>query len=53
VEVHPAPEKAISDGAQSLDIPQFQKMMNELEPYIQLWKSSRAKENAAAAAATH
>jgi len=28
-------------------------MMNELEPYIQLWKSSRAKENAAAAAATH
>src|SRR6202011_985609 len=27
VEVHPAPEKAISDGAQSLDIPQFQKMM--------------------------
>ena len=53
VEVHPAPEKAISDGAQSLDIPQFQKMMKELEPYIQLWKSSRAKENAAAAAATH
>jgi 3-deoxy-7-phosphoheptulonate synthase len=53
VEVHPAPEKAISDGAQSLDIPQFQRMMNELEPYIQLWKSSRAKENAAAAAATH
>src|ERR1700690_2631622 len=41
VEVHPAPEKAISDGAQSLDIPQFQKMMKELEPYIQLWKSSR------------
>ena len=53
VEVHPAPEKAISDGAQSLDIPQFQKMMKDLEPYIQLWKSSRAKENAAAAAATH
>jgi 3-deoxy-7-phosphoheptulonate synthase len=53
VEVHPAPEKAISDGAQSLDIPQFQKMMTDLEPYIQLWKSSRAKENAAAAAATH
>jgi 3-deoxy-7-phosphoheptulonate synthase len=53
VEVHPAPEKAISDGAQSLDIPQFQKMMTDLEPYIQLWNSSRAKENAAAAAATH
>jgi 3-deoxy-7-phosphoheptulonate synthase len=53
VEVHPAPEKAISDGAQSLDIPQFQKMMADLGPYIQLWKSSRVKENAAAAAATH
>jgi hypothetical protein len=34
VEVHPAPKKAISDGAQSLDIPQFTKMMQELEPYV-------------------
>src|ERR1700687_6063374 len=33
VEVHPAPEKAISDGAQSLDLAQFQKMMKDLEPY--------------------
>jgi 3-deoxy-7-phosphoheptulonate synthase len=49
VEVHPAPEKAISDGAQSLDIPQFQKMMKDLEPYVHLWKSSRAKEAVAAA----
>jgi 3-deoxy-7-phosphoheptulonate synthase len=50
VEVHPAPEKAISDGAQSLDLPQFQKMMKDLEPYIQLWNESRKKEAAAAAA---
>src|SRR4030081_624680 len=49
VEVHPAPEKAISDGAQSLDIPQFQKMMKDLEPYIQLWNQSRKTEIAAAA----
>ena len=49
VEVHPAPEKAISDGAQSLDIPQFQKMMKVLEPYIALWKASRPKETAATA----
>jgi 3-deoxy-7-phosphoheptulonate synthase len=49
VEVHPAPEKAISDGAQSLDIPQFQKMMKDLEPYIQLWNRSRKTEIAAAA----
>src|SRR6201998_2464431 len=41
VEVHPAPEKAISDGAQSLDLPQFQKMMEELKPYVELWKESR------------
>jgi 3-deoxy-7-phosphoheptulonate synthase len=50
VEVHPAPEKAISDGAQSLDLPQFQKMMKDLEPYFQLWKASRRQENAAAVA---
>src|SRR5580765_2415674 len=41
IEVHPAPEKAISDGAQSLDLPQFERMMNELKPYIELWKDSR------------
>src|SRR5262252_557365 len=41
VEVHPAPEKAISDGAQSLDLAQFTKMMEELKPYIGLWKESR------------
>ncbi len=49
VEAHPAPEKAISDGAQSLDLPQFQKMMKDLEPFIQLWNESRKKEMAAAA----
>src|SRR5450432_2484612 len=54
VEVHPAPEKAISDGAQSLDIPQFQKMMQELKPYIALWETSRQQELASAgAAASH
>jgi 3-deoxy-7-phosphoheptulonate synthase len=41
VEVHPAPEKAISDGAQSLDLGQFAKMMQELQPYVELWKSTR------------
>jgi 3-deoxy-7-phosphoheptulonate synthase len=48
VEVHPAPEKAMSDGAQSLDIPQFQAMMRSLSPYIDLWKESRVTEAAAA-----
>jgi 3-deoxy-7-phosphoheptulonate synthase len=49
VEVHPAPEKAISDGAQSLDLPQFERMMRELQPYIALWGESRKKEVAAVA----
>ena len=49
VEVHPAPEKAISDGAQSLDLAQFAKMMRELQPYVQLWSESRKTEVAAAA----
>jgi 3-deoxy-7-phosphoheptulonate synthase len=46
VEVHPAPEKAMSDGAQSLDMPQFQGMMRSLRPYIDLWKESRLTETA-------
>jgi 3-deoxy-7-phosphoheptulonate synthase len=50
VEVHPAPEKAVSDGAQSLDIAQFQKMMLELKPYIELWEGARRQEATAVAA---
>ena len=42
VEVHPCPEKAVSDGAQSLTLENFRAMMKELAPYIQLWKESRA-----------
>jgi 3-deoxy-7-phosphoheptulonate synthase len=48
VEVHPWPEKAVSDGAQSLDLPQFERMMRELRPYLELWKESRMTEAAAA-----
>ncbi len=49
VEVHPCPEKAMSDGAQSLRIERFASMMQELEPYIQLWKESRVTAAAATA----
>ena len=35
VEVHPKPEEALSDGQQSLTIPQFHEMMNELKPFIE------------------
>ncbi len=48
VEVHPCPEKAMSDGAQSLDVPQFRRMMRELEPFVGLWKQARLAESAAA-----
>jgi 3-deoxy-7-phosphoheptulonate synthase len=43
VETHPAPQRAMSDGAQSLDLVQFAKMMADLQPYIALWRASRAK----------
>ncbi|MGD0697430.1 MAG: 3-deoxy-7-phosphoheptulonate synthase [Terriglobia bacterium] len=45
VEVHPCPEKAMSDGAQSLDFHQFRAMMGDLCPYLEL--RSRAKAVAA------
>src|SRR6202162_4914240 len=34
VEVHPCPERALSDGAQSLDVPGFAAMMQGLQPAI-------------------
>ncbi len=49
VEVHPQPEKAVSDGAQSLTLDQFRSMMQQLKPYIELWKEARAAETVAAA----
>src|ERR1700676_2105018 len=50
VEAHPAPEKAVSDGAQSLDLVQFDRMMQQLRPYIELWKEARVTEAATAVA---
>jgi 3-deoxy-7-phosphoheptulonate synthase len=48
VEVHPNPEKAVSDGAQSLTLEQFATMMRDLKPYIALWKEARIAETAVA-----
>src|SRR3954447_3353415 len=42
LEVHPCPEKAVSDGAQSLTIEGFRDLMRDLQPYIRLWKDARA-----------
>ena len=47
VEVHPNPAKAVSDGAQSLNVEQFTKMMADIQPYVELWKKDRVAEQAA------
>jgi len=36
VEVHPAPDQALSDGTQSLTFAQFHEMMDDLRPYLAL-----------------
>jgi 3-deoxy-7-phosphoheptulonate synthase len=48
VEVHPCPEKAVSDGAQSLTIEGFRGMMQMLAPYAAIWKKEREAELVAA-----
>jgi 3-deoxy-7-phosphoheptulonate synthase len=50
LEVHPCPEKAVSDGAQSLTLAGFSQMMRDLKPYIRLWQESRLSRVAAVAA---
>ena len=42
VEVHPNPEKAWSDGEQSLDFAEFDQMMASLAPYIALRKATES-----------
>ena len=49
VEVHPYPEKAVSDGAQSLPLDGFAAMMRDLAPYIEMWRQARAAQAAALA----
>ncbi|HYW44596.1 MAG TPA: 3-deoxy-7-phosphoheptulonate synthase [Bryobacteraceae bacterium] len=49
LEVHPCPEKAVSDGAQSLTLPGFRQMMRDLEPYVRLWTEARVGEAQAVA----
>lgn len=41
LEVHPCPEKAMSDGAQSLTPDQFDALMKSLKAYVGLWKEAR------------
>ncbi len=41
VEIHPDPERAWSDGAQSMTFSSFGEMMREIAPYVELWKATR------------
>lgn len=41
VEIHPDPERAWSDGAQSLTFEAFAQMMRDLQPYLELWRAHR------------
>jgi hypothetical protein len=41
----------MSDGAQSLNFPQFRSMMQELKPYLDIWKEMRRQRDIAAQAA--
>src|SRR6059058_4687577 len=50
VEIHPCPEKAVSDGAQSLTLEGFKQMMRELKPYMALWKEARERDAVAVGA---
>jgi len=51
VEIHPNPAKAFSDGAQSLDPPQWLQMMEGIAPYVKLWTQEREAESRLAGAA--
>ena len=44
VEVHPYPEKALSDGFQALTPEKFKKMMMELQPFIKLMNKKTGRE---------
>lgn len=50
IEIHPAPEEALSDGQQSLSFGEFVELQRQLTPYIQLRaEHARTGHNAAAA----
>ena len=60
VEVHPCPEKALSDGNQSLTFDEFSHMMNDLQPFLDLEqkiaslrRNSSPQEEPISAAAVH
>jgi 3-deoxy-7-phosphoheptulonate synthase len=43
VEVHPDPDRAWSDGPQSLSFDQFEEMMREIDPIREIWRDKKAE----------
>jgi 3-deoxy-7-phosphoheptulonate synthase len=41
VEVHPDPDRAWSDGAQSLSFQEFEELMRDIEPFVNIWTARR------------
>jgi 3-deoxy-7-phosphoheptulonate synthase len=52
VEVHPSPDQALSDGAQSLTFRGFREMMDDLEPYLAIRDAQRPRPQLVAAGGT-
>jgi 3-deoxy-7-phosphoheptulonate synthase len=52
VEVHPSPDQALSDGAQSLTFRGFREMMDDLEPYLVIRDAQRPGPQLVAAGGT-
>jgi 3-deoxy-7-phosphoheptulonate synthase len=48
IEVHPCPERALSDGPQSLDLPGFEELMKNLEPQMNANERRSEREKRAA-----
>lgn len=51
VEIHPRPEQALSDGAQSLNFEEFSELQRTVAPYIALREAERRRETSALAVA--
>jgi len=41
IEVHPDPDRALSDGAQSLTFQQFRELMGDIQPFAGIWSERR------------
>jgi 3-deoxy-7-phosphoheptulonate synthase len=41
IEVHPDPDRALSDGMQSLSCEQFDELMEDIEPFVRIWSSRK------------